>query len=101
MRMNGVELAIRQSNGRQIHERLVQIDRPNRACCGCCACFEDVCGQDEWRGLNGHSRRGCGRMGIVLGGIAFGGAIASIVLMMVLVWSIDSFADFGSGSGMY
>lgn len=102
--MTVFELAIRPDDGLGTAEtgnvRLVMLDRPNRACCGCCECFGDMCRQEEWRDLNGH-RRGCGN---VLGGIVFGLAIGSIVLMVLLVWSLDSFgddvADSGSGFGV-
>jgi hypothetical protein len=89
--------------------RLVQVERPGRACCGCCGCFANCCarGNDGWRGLDdGRLRgRGLGATGVI-GGFVFVVAIVAIVLLILLVWSLDSFGDAvgsleeGSGSGM-
>ena len=91
--------------------RLVQVDRSGRDCCGCCGCFANWCarGNDGWRGLDDGRWRGRegGATGAIVGGVVFVTAIVAIVLLILLVWSLDSFGDAvgsveledGSGSG--
>lgn len=75
---------------------LVQVERVDTDCCGCCATGRrtDV---DGWRGLDGRLRQKTGGIGIV-GGFGFVLAIVGIVLLTLLVWSLDSFGDLNGTS---
>lgn len=70
---------------------LVQVERVDTDCCGCCATGRRT-DADSWRGLDGRLRQQTGGMGIV-GGLGFVLAIVGIVLLTLLVWSLDSFGD--------
>jgi hypothetical protein len=92
--------------------RFVQVDRIGRNCCGCCGCFANCFAResDEWEGLDGRLRGRGINATVAIGGLFFVVAVLAMVVLILVVWSLDSFEDVvgsveqmddvGSGSGI-
>ena len=82
-------------------EQFIEIERPNGDCCGCCGCFGR---QERPRyGMNAMNvdwlsqQTGVSTTGVV-GGIGFAMSVIGALLLVLCVWSLDSFGDVSASA---
>ena len=88
--------------------QFAEIERTGWDFYGCCGCFANCARGTDWRGPDGRLRKKSGlATGVVVGGVVFFIAIVAMVLLILFVWSLDSFGyavgsfkEHGSRSGI-